>query len=132
MAYEPKEWVCGETITAEALNHIENGIEECCSGGSIDFSFTVEDIPPSETCEYGGTKYTYSHSWQELCNAIQQGKMILVFAHEFDDVDEYYTLSRIYSVGITHGEYCAYLDSSSEPLRFSAAESKGYTEGCDR
>lgn len=33
MAYEKKTWVCGETITADGLNNIENGIEEaldCC------------------------------------------------------------------------------------------------------
>ena len=28
MAYEPKEWVCGETITADALNHMEQGIAD--------------------------------------------------------------------------------------------------------
>lgn len=28
MAYEKHEWVCGETITAEALNHMEDGIAE--------------------------------------------------------------------------------------------------------
>lgn len=33
MAYEPKTWVCGETITADGLNHIEQGIAECCGGG---------------------------------------------------------------------------------------------------
>ena len=33
MAYEKKTWVCGETITADGLNNIENGIEDaldCC------------------------------------------------------------------------------------------------------
>lgn len=32
MAYEPKEWACGEVVTADALNHIEQGIAE--AGGS--------------------------------------------------------------------------------------------------
>lgn len=30
MAYERQTWVCGETITADKLNHIEEGIENCC------------------------------------------------------------------------------------------------------
>lgn len=34
MAYEKQTWVCGETITADKLNHIEEGIEDCCGGGS--------------------------------------------------------------------------------------------------
>lgn len=25
MSYTPKEWVCGETITADALNNLEGG-----------------------------------------------------------------------------------------------------------
>lgn len=29
MAYTPKEWKCGDSITAEALNHIEQGIANC-------------------------------------------------------------------------------------------------------
>lgn len=28
MAYTPKQWVCGETITADGLNNIEEGIQE--------------------------------------------------------------------------------------------------------
>lgn len=32
MSYEPKTWECGETITAEALNHMEQGI---ASGGVL-------------------------------------------------------------------------------------------------
>ena len=33
MAYTPKQWTCGETITAEDLNHLENGVADCCGGG---------------------------------------------------------------------------------------------------
>ena len=32
MAYEPKTWSCGETITADALNHIEDGIANADKG----------------------------------------------------------------------------------------------------
>lgn len=38
MSYEKKTWVCGETITADGLNNIENGIQEaleCCGGVAI-------------------------------------------------------------------------------------------------
>jgi hypothetical protein len=33
MAYEPKEWQCGDTITADDLNHIEQGVADA-SGAS--------------------------------------------------------------------------------------------------
>ena len=29
MAYEKQTWTCGETITADKLNHMEDGIENC-------------------------------------------------------------------------------------------------------
>lgn len=32
MAYEPKTWACGDTITAEDLNHIEEGIAQSSGG----------------------------------------------------------------------------------------------------
>ena len=35
MAYEKQTWVCGETITADKLNHMEDGIEQCCGGGVL-------------------------------------------------------------------------------------------------
>ena len=44
MAYTPKQWVCGETITADGLNNIEEGVQEaleCCgSGGDCGYSCT--------------------------------------------------------------------------------------------
>lgn len=39
MAYERHNWLCGEKITAELLNNIEDGIEEalaCCGGGGTE------------------------------------------------------------------------------------------------
>lgn len=33
MSYEKQTWVTGEVITAEKLNHIEDGIESNCSSG---------------------------------------------------------------------------------------------------
>lgn len=33
MAYEPKTWECGETITADALNHLEQGVAN--AGGGV-------------------------------------------------------------------------------------------------
>ena len=40
MAYTPKTWVCGEVITAEDLNHLENGLANA-SGGCLFVSGTM-------------------------------------------------------------------------------------------
>lgn len=83
MAYEPKTWTCGETITADALNHIEDGIAnasgyECTETARVayDGQFTADTPYTSSYCnnqlaydgEFGstdslsvtfeGTKYT--------------------------------------------------------------------------
>ena len=36
MAYEPKTWECGDVVTADALNHIEQGIAESGGGGTVE------------------------------------------------------------------------------------------------
>lgn len=33
MAYEPKTWECGDVVTAEALNNLEQGVAN--AGGSL-------------------------------------------------------------------------------------------------
>lgn len=45
MAYTPKQWVCGETITADGLNNIEEGVQEaleCC--GDKGFECTESQV----------------------------------------------------------------------------------------
>ena len=39
MAYEPKTWECGEALTADALNHMEQGIAEASEGGGCDCGY---------------------------------------------------------------------------------------------
>ena len=34
MAYEPTVWSCGDTITADKMNKLEQGLAECCGGGT--------------------------------------------------------------------------------------------------
>lgn len=43
MAYEKQNWVCGDTLTAEKLNHMEQGIEDASqsSGGSEIVNMTM-------------------------------------------------------------------------------------------
>lgn len=61
MAYEPTTWNCGDTITAEKLNKLENGLAECCGGGSADVGYTCEYVTLTEetvtTAEDGGWIY---------------------------------------------------------------------------
>lgn len=43
MAYTPTEWKCGDVVSAEKLNKLEEGLAECCSGGGSEL-FVVSAI----------------------------------------------------------------------------------------
>lgn len=58
MAYEPKTWACGDTITADDLNHIEQGVAEAGGGGGGLDSFDV--------IQTGESQYTSSMSYSDL------------------------------------------------------------------
>lgn len=60
MAYEPKEWVCGDTITADDLNHIENGIADVGGGGNENYKVLELRQDDSGLNVYDGdTKLTF-------------------------------------------------------------------------
>ena len=83
MAYEKQTWQCGETITADKLNHMEAGIEECCSGGGS-APLIVEVVEYTPTCEPGCTPRSgtaLSATWQDMKDAIDEGRNVY-FLHE--------------------------------------------------
>lgn len=61
MAYTPKTWQCGETIMADDLNHMEQGIAQ---GGSepLEITITVTEDPNQ-------TIFTMSETWQRIWEA---------------------------------------------------------------
>ena len=67
MAYEKQEWKCGDVVTAEKLNHMEDGIAEASGGGTADIGYectyerttnfndsvtTEGDVPSAELGEF--------------------------------------------------------------------------------
>ena len=88
MSYEKQTWTTGDTITAEKLNHMENGIE---NNGPL-----VVNVTESEIEEDGEllTISTLDKTWQEISDAFPN---VYVFAQEAKIV--------IYMVGIENNEY---------------------------
>lgn len=132
MAYERHEWICGETITADLLNNLEEGVEEalgCCGqGDTLIFTATGESVPcpldPSTT----GTKLTYSHSWQEIYDALAAGKRVVVIEDDGTEIRQYNV-----STATTFGGYKITGGSSDDPIdlaTFEDATSKEYIDGC--
>ncbi len=75
MTYSKNIWKNGDTITAEKLNNIEDGIAD---------SMFVEI--PCTVSEGSSTYYTLGKTWQEIYDLLQDGK-ILYFRHSKDFTD---------------------------------------------
>lgn len=67
MSYEQQNWVTGHRITAEKLNHMEDGIASANSGGGTE---------PLIVHDNGGT---LDKTWQEIHDAFVSGQNVLIF-----------------------------------------------------
>lgn len=71
MAYTKQEWNCGDTITADKMNHIEDGIEAASSGGGALF------VKYDHREEAGNTITCYfDKTWQEVHDALVAGRVV--------------------------------------------------------
>ena len=75
MAYEMHEWVCNEPITADKLNHMEQGIVEAqndeSSGGDV--LIIRQDTEASTP-----TRIVFDKTWQEAFDALKNGTRVIV------------------------------------------------------
>ena len=74
MAYEKKTWETGEVITADGLNHIEDGVQEALASGGSDVLVThiTTDITASTEQIDGDMTYT------EIDEALLAGKVVFL------------------------------------------------------
>lgn len=67
MAYEPKTWACGDTITADDLNHIEQGIAD--SGGGNE--------PLIVNLTFDTDHYVADVSRSDINTALDDGRIVI-------------------------------------------------------
>lgn len=87
MAYEPKTWTCGETITADALNHMEQGIAQSGGGGGGAGFFVVK------TTDYDSDEGSWSkidHTFAEITDAIDNGSIPILMVVDGSTIDSVY------------------------------------------
>jgi hypothetical protein len=72
MAYEKKTWETGEVITADGLNHIEEGLADCSSGGG---RFDVNVTAEYQTDHFEVTGY--DKTVEEMVDAYNDGKCVV-------------------------------------------------------
>lgn len=83
MAYEKQTWVTGETITAQKLNHMEDGI---ASGGG---SFPITLIPT------GADTGTIDKTYSEILTALESGKIPIMNLVVNDEYKQSYLFNRL-------------------------------------
>ena len=104
MAYEPKTWECGDVVTADALNHIEQGIAE--SGGG-----TVEVI---KIATLNGGYTEGSNQIQQLGGGMVDGKSLAELLGEKKAVGFFTNLSSVMNKDCIDGT--PVVSSTKEPL----------------
>ncbi len=111
MRYDKQNWQTGEVITANKLNHIEDGIAGA-GGGVLITGTTME-----------GGKPTLTNTWQEVFDA---PLTVLPFAMSEDNI---ITLTSSEVAKISDSDYqisFASLSDPTNPLVFEATSADGY------
>lgn len=117
MAYEPTEWLAGDKITDVKLNKIEQGIADNQNVFYVGVSYSNEQL-------------TLDHTWQQIKNAMDSNKLVVVkgsFYYAYDEYnicgicEGYASESNIYAVFVrdmgTSSEDYSTLSASGYPQR---------------
>lgn len=129
MAYTKQNWECGDLITADKMNHIEDGIEDASSGGGSLIVTVTSRTATAEECSGGGYVEEYSHSWQEIYDALASGTPCY-YGYVYEGIA---ALEPIVGAEIESNLYKVICieatdnEVSSASLRFDSATSKKHT-----
>ena len=93
MSYEKPTWTCGETITADKLNHMEDGIAEGGSGGGV---FVVHFTYDMQTNDITADKTP-----QEIDADASSGPVIGYMNYSDDSGGTTYELSSLHPMQFT-------------------------------
>ena len=114
MAYEKQTWNTGDIITAEKLNHMEDGI----NGNTDSASGLVLHIT-----QVGNTEMRLDKTYSEILSAMLSGTYVVLVAGNGAEIVE---VHPIVSIGNGTGSNKVIFDTSSGSLAFSATSSDDY------
>ena len=112
MSYDKNTWQTGDVITANKLNHIEDGIENAGGGGVLVTGTTIE-----------GGKPTLANTWQEVHDApmtvlpfaVSENSIVTMISSEVTKIsDSDYQISFVA------------LSDPTNPLVFDTTSADGY------
>ena len=113
MSYEKQTWSTGETITANKLNHMEDGIADGGSGGgSLRINISMEVDGDTAT-------YTMDKTWQQIHDAFANGSD----CYGYMQVDA--TIVR-YNIEVVSSEYFEVRTNGFDDTAFRASSADDY------
>lgn len=115
MTYEKQTWECGETITAEKLNHIEDGIADASSGGG------TLVIRETRTESEGDTVYTLDKTWQEIYDAYPLVRFTSSIGALYGGA--IYAIKQIF---VSHDEWVIRVDNGTSQTDYTTDSPSGY------
>ena len=100
MAYTKQTWECGDVITAEKLNHMEDGIANSGGGTAliIEFDRAEEVCPEGQT---GTLTLIFNHTGAEVWNAITSGSSVYIKGEDGNNT----TLTEVQEISEFSGSY---------------------------
>ena len=110
MSYSPTTWSTGDTITASAMNKIENGIAN--AGGAF---LITED---------GGV---LDKTWSEITDAVAGGQIAIINSAWYEDATLIGASCNIVRSTLNDdGTYYVYITGKDESMGYSASSANGY------
>lgn len=116
MSYTKNTWATGDTITADKLNHIENGI---AAGGAMVVNATYDESTLT---------YTLNKTWQEIHDALAAGVMVIVIGADSEDDAEQWVCYKAWH-DILNQKYIAELVQGYNPVVFIGNYSSESADG---
>ena len=101
MAYTPTEWKNGDVITAEGLNHIEQGLVNC--GG--EHPIEIANLNAYRASANESYEVTSNKTFAELMEAYENGAVVVLRVREQTGSNPYHVYSEIADVQSTFNEH---------------------------
>lgn len=94
MAYTPTNWECGDVVTAELLNKLEEAVENLSvivdgmdGGGGLVITVDHTGQATKDQCPGGGKVFYTNTTWQEVYDAMHSQKVVT-----FEDGKDTFTI----------------------------------------
>jgi len=126
MSYTPTTWTTGDTITASAMNKIENGIANAGGDYGYDIVITASDINFNSGSTFTLTKGTAADVWDKITDGDYVRALLICdlswATFPFVETMDSFFIRQTSTDGLI---VCAFHDVEANTMRYIAIDSNG-------